>query len=151
MVSEGDLVRVSGVYTEYYGMTQIGSPTVTVTGTAEAPTPIDVSDPCEVGTDGPSAEALEGMLVRVTELDVTNSNPDEPSDYGEFEVNECLRIDDQLSDVLVPQPAEGAYFSALTGILAYTYGHTKLEPGTTWNTKFSEIVGLFLIFFRAAA
>ena len=47
---------------------------------------------------------------------------------GEFELDECLRVDDQLSDVLVPQPPEGTTYTTLTGVLTYTYGHAKLEP-----------------------
>jgi len=109
-------------------MTQIGSPTVTVTGAASIPEPVDVDDACSVGTDGALAEALEGMLIRVSDIDVTNSNPDAPSDYSEFEVNECLRVDDQLSEVLVPQPEEGTHFTSLSGVLTYTYGNSKLEP-----------------------
>ena len=127
-VAVGDRVRVTGVYSEYYGLSQIGSPTVAVIGSLPVPDTIDVADACAIGTDGALAELLEGMLVRVTEVTVTSANPDAPSDYGEFEVNGCLRIDDQLSDVLIPQPPEGATYSALSGVLTYTYGNTKLVP-----------------------
>ena len=70
------------------------------------------------------------------DLTVTDSNPDAPDDYGELEVNGCLRIDDQISDVLVPQPDEGATLSSMRGILTFSYGHHKLLPGgaedVTW-------------------
>ena len=127
-VSAGDIISVSGVYSEYYGLSQIGDPEVTVTSTDGSVTPIAIDEACDVGTGGVLAEPLEGMVVTVSDVAVTNSNPDAPSDYGEFEINECLRVDDQLSDVLVPQPPEGTTYSTLTGVLTYTYGHAKLEP-----------------------
>ena len=127
-VNVGDVITVSGVYSEYYGLSQIGGPEITVTGTGESVEPIVVETTCDVGTDGPLAEPLEGMVVSVSDVAVTNSNPDAPSDYGEFELDECLRVDDQLSEVLVPQPPEGTTYSTLTGVLTYTYGHAKLEP-----------------------
>ena len=116
------------MYSEYYGLSQLDSDDVTVTGVAPVMVPIDVTDPCSVATDGASAELYESMLIRVFDLTVSDSNPDAPSDYGEFEVNDCLRIDDQLSDVLIPQPSVGTTYSALSGVLTYTYGHAKLVP-----------------------
>jgi hypothetical protein len=70
----------------------------------------------------------ENMLVRVSDLTVTNSNPDSPDDFGEFEVGDCLRIDDQLTDILVPQPPIGTHFSHIAGVHTFTYGHAKIEP-----------------------
>jgi len=99
-----------------------------VTSTGGSVEAISIADTCEVGTGGALAEPLEGMVVTVSGVAVTSSNPDAPSDYGEFELDECLRVDDQLSDVLVPQPPEGTTYSTLTGVLTYTYGHAKLEP-----------------------
>jgi len=127
-VSAGDHIDVSGIYSEYYGLSQLGSVTVTIIGTGTLPSPIIVEDPCSIGTDGDLAEAYESMRVRVAEVTVTNSNPDAPDDYGEFELDDCLRVDDQLSDVLIPQPPVGTYFSELSGVLTYTYGHAKIEP-----------------------
>ena len=127
-VSVGDVISVSGVYSEYYGLSQIGDPEVTVTSTDGSVEPIAIDEACDAGTGGALAEPLEGMVVTVSDVAVTSSNPDAPSDYGEFELDECLRVDDQLSDVLVPQPPEGTTYTTLTGVLTYTYGHAKLEP-----------------------
>ena len=73
-------------------------------------------------------ELYESMRVQVNDITVTNANPDEPDDYGEFEANGCLRFDDQLSDVLIPQPAVETTFSALRGVLTYTHGNAKIVP-----------------------
>ena len=135
-VSIGDLIDVVGTYDEYYSLSQIKNPTVTVKGEAEVPEPHLAAHPCDVATEGADAEPLESMRVEVVDLTVTDSNPDAPDDYGELEVNGCLRIDDQISDVLVPQPDEGATLSSMRGILTFSYGHHKLLPGgaedVTW-------------------
>jgi predicted extracellular nuclease len=127
-VAAGDVITVSGVYSEYYGLSQIGSPEIEITGTSELPTPVDIADTCSIGTDGTASEGLENMVVRVSHVTVSNANPDAPDDYQEFELNSCLRVDDQLSDVLVPQPVEGTYFNQISGVLSYTYGNAKLAP-----------------------
>ncbi len=124
----GDVLTVSGVYSEYYGLAQISGPDITVTGSAAVPAPIDVSDACAIATDGSASESLESMVVRVSSVTVTDANPDAPDDYQEFEVASCLRVDDQLSEVLVPQPSVGSFFSQLSGVLTFGYGHAKLLP-----------------------
>jgi len=127
-VAIGDEVTVSGVYSEYYGLSQIGDPEVTVTDTGRTVEPIVIASTCDIGTGGVLAEPLEGMVVTVNDVTVTDSNPDAPADYGELELDECLRVDDQLSEVLVPQPPEGTTYSALSGVLTYTYSHAKIVP-----------------------
>ncbi len=125
-VSVGDVVRVSGTYDEYYDLTELTSPTVTVTGTGVVPDPITV-DPCDVGTGGSLAEPYEGMLLVVTDVSVTNANPDDPGDYDEFEVGGCLRVDDFLWDAL-DQPAGSPTYASVTGVLNYSFENFKLAP-----------------------
>ncbi len=125
-VAVGDIVDVSGAYTEYYGLTELTDATAFVTGTAPAPDPLEVS-PCDIATDGVTAEAYESMLLRIRDTTVTLVNPDDPSDYDEFEVGGCLRIDDFLYDAL-DQPALGTAYAQITGLLSYGYDNTKLGP-----------------------
>jgi cytosine/adenosine deaminase-related metal-dependent hydrolase len=125
-VSVGDVVTVTGTYEEYYGLTELTSPTVSVTGTAVVPDPIAV-DACDVGTGGSRAEALEAMLLVVEDVTVTTTNPDDPSDYDEFEVDGCLRVDDFLWDDL-DQPAGFPSYVSITGVLNYSFDNAKLAP-----------------------
>jgi cytosine/adenosine deaminase-related metal-dependent hydrolase len=125
-VSVGQSVQVDGTYIEYYGLTELTSPTVTVLGAASVPAPVEV-DACDVATGAPLAEGLEGMLVRVAPASVTDVNPDSPSDYDEFEVNGCLRVDDWLYDAL-DNPEAGAAWSTIDGVVVYTFGNSKLAP-----------------------
>ena len=128
-VSVGQRIDVVGIYDEYYSLSQIKSPTITLTGTAGVPAPQVPADPCDVATGGSDAEGWESVTVEVHDLSVSDSNPDAPDEYGEFEVNGCLRIDDQLSDAHVLYPAEGTTYATIRGILTYSYGHHKLLPG----------------------
>jgi len=78
-VSEGDLVDVDGEIQEFFGLTEIGSATVTVTGTWAVPSPVllDASVPSPDST-APSCsieyECYEGMLVEIADGTVTGPN-----------------------------------------------------------------------------
>ena len=125
----GSIVTVSGEYEEYYDLAELKNATVTVTGTTTPLAPIEISDACSIGTDGADAEKYESMLLRVSNVTVTSSNPDGSDDYNEFEVGGCLRIDDGLCpDCYADQPAVDTTYSSITGILTYTYGNFKLLP-----------------------
>jgi cytosine/adenosine deaminase-related metal-dependent hydrolase len=126
-VSPGDVVTVEGVYEDYYGLAELNDVTsVTVTGTAEVPAPIEV-DACDIATGGALADALESMLVTVGAVEVTNANVDDPEDYEEFEVAGCLRVDDMLY-AYGDQPAVGTPYTALTGVAVYSFENAKLAP-----------------------
>ena len=124
----GVQVSITGVYEEYFGLSEITSPSVTVGASATLPDPVVIADPCTIGTGGSMVSAYQSMRVEVSDVTVTNSNPDDPDDYGEFEVDDCLRFDDQISEVLVPQPDVGTAFSAIRGVLTFTYDNAKVVP-----------------------
>ena len=131
-VVSGQIVTVQGTYEEYYGLTEIKNASITVTGTTDPIIPIEVTDPCSIGTNGSMAEPLEAMLVTVNNTTVTNDNPDDPNDYNEFEVNDCLRIDDLIcqTSCYEEQPSVGTTFEKISGILNYSYSHHKVLPRT---------------------
>jgi hypothetical protein len=64
----------------------------------------------------------------VTDAVVTVTNPDAPSDYDETELAGALRLDDLLDPELDNGFAPGAAFSAVTGVLGYSFDHRKLMP-----------------------
>ncbi|HCH63601.1 MAG: hypothetical protein CL927_02195 [Deltaproteobacteria bacterium] len=124
-VVEGDLVTIAGTYEEYYDLSEITGPTVTVTGSAPLPDPI-VVDPCDVGTGGADAEAYESMLLRVEGVRVTDANPDGTEDFGEMEVDGCLRIDDAM-DATYDRTLDVGY-TYIQGPLHYAFSNSKLRP-----------------------
>jgi len=68
---------------------------------------------------------LEGVLVRVLDVETTHTWPDCPHDYGEFEVTGGLRIDDMGAHWTAHL---GDTFASITGPLHYTFGNYKIEP-----------------------
>ena len=125
-VAIGDVVDVTGTYTEYSGESEINDAVVTRVSAGTALLPDTVSS-ADVSTTGAMAEPYEGVLVRIEAVTVTNANPDAPSDYNEFSVTGNLRVDDAFYRIL-PDPVVGDAFLRITGILRYTYSNTKLEP-----------------------
>ncbi|MEQ1565132.1 MAG: hypothetical protein ABMA64_05800 [Myxococcota bacterium] len=124
----GDQVDVTGTYAEYYGLTELEVTSASTTGTGTVQ-PLQV-DPCDVATSGPDAERYESMLIEVGPVSVTDAQPD-TSDFNEFVVDGCLRVDDFLCPTCwLDQPAVGTSYSALTGPLYYSFANTKLVPRT---------------------
>ena len=104
------------------------------------PQPIDV-DPSEIAINGTRAWALEGSLVRVRNVQVTNANPEPgPGDgidgapTNEFVVTGGLVINDFILSPLA-QPQEGDSFSEITGILRYANNTFKLEPRNAGDVR----------------
>lgn len=129
-VEVGDVVSVEGTYEEYYDLAEIYDSTTTVTGSSSLPDPVEVGDPCAIATGGADAERYESMLVKVGAVSVSDANPDTPSDYNEFEVGGCLRIDDLLwpSGSTWLDRTVGTSYGSITGILNYNYDNFKIEP-----------------------
>jgi hypothetical protein len=128
-VAVGNQVWVAGRYREHFGLSELTEPVaaiedLTVRLSIE---PIDV-EPAEVATGGALAEAYESMLVRVTNVSVTNPNPDLPKDYDELAVTSGLRIDDGLFPDLDNAYPAGTSFASIAGILEYSFGNSKLLP-----------------------
>ena len=122
----GTIVTVQGEYVEWYSLAELKNTTVTTTGTQAAIDPLLITDVCSVVTNG---EPFESMYVRVENVTVTNQNPDAPEDYDEFEVDGCLRVDNQIcADCWPDQPAVGTAYSEITGVLTYSFGNYKLLP-----------------------
>ena len=121
----GDRLTVAGRMDDYFGMTEIEANMVQRTAVGqEVPLPEIVAS-ADIGTGGALAEDYEGVLVRVLDPVVTDTNPDAPSDFGEFEVDGVLRVDDMFT---LYEPTPGETFLCMTGPLNYAYSHFKLEP-----------------------
>jgi hypothetical protein len=116
---------------DFFGQRQLTNATVTVTApSGTVPAPVVVA-PAMVATGGMRAAALEGVLVRVENVTVTNPTPPpaggEVAPTNEFEVDGSLRVDDALF-LLSPQPTMGERFASITGVLTYARENFKLLP-----------------------
>ncbi len=129
-VTVGQRVTVTGRYVEYFGLTELTVPVVTVEETLAALPfpPLVVSDPATIATGGALAEGLESMLVVVRNVVVVTQNPDAPRDYDELVVTGGLRLDDALWPDLDNTFPPGAAFTSVAGVVAFSFGNAKLLP-----------------------
>jgi hypothetical protein len=124
----GARVTVDGTVTNFLGQLELDTVinvTVTSTGPAEVPAPIDVTY-AEIKTGGARAATLEGVVVKlgqgaVSAVDAANV---------EFTLTagaDSLVVDDFIFAV-GPQPVVGDAYTSMTGILAFRQMASKLEP-----------------------
>jgi hypothetical protein len=147
-VKVGDVLDLSGSYSEYFENTQVYLNTAEIVGTAAVPEPFVPDYPSYLATNGPLAEMFESVLVRVNDVRTSNTQPDCPFDYGEFEVTGGVRVDDmgyqwKASDTCSRTCARlGDAFASITGPLLFTFGNHKIEPRTEADVVFTAKGGI---------
>jgi hypothetical protein len=124
----GDIVDVTGVYTEYFGLVEITNPSVAIIDTG-SPLPFAplLVDPASIATGGPQAEPYEAMLLQVDDVVITVQNAD-GMDFDEFVVTGGLRINDTNYLALDNMCPVGSVFASIVGTLDFSFANTKLEP-----------------------
>jgi hypothetical protein len=156
-LKNGDSVSVTGTVQEQFDVTRINvtAPVVVrATGLPE-PEPVSLTTGAfkfGVPNGSPTAEPYEGMLVRFTNVDVTNLSPTF-SDPTEFSVDDSsgaivVRRDGKNSYTNIEaEVANGKTFiplnkriSSLTGIIYYSYNQYKIAPRT--DADFGTITGV---------
>ena len=144
-VQIGNQVTVSGVYEEFFDLSEITSPTVTVddSGTDLPLSPIEFPDPSDLATGSAQAEQWESMLVQVGPVTIVTQNPDDPDDFDEFTVTGNLRIDDTVSDGVVDEGLNndcpvGSEFTSIVGIEGFSFGNYKLQPRDAADVAFVD-------------
>src|SRR5262249_35609436 len=87
--------------------------------------------PAQIATGGTLASLLEGVIVQVTNVDVTDvmpvPGPADKAPTNEFVVADVLRVDDLLY-LVNPPPFPGLNYASLTGGLALRNGNSKIGP-----------------------
>ncbi len=128
----GDRIKVTGTKAVFFGQTQLAGVTgFTKLSSGNAlPAPLEVL-PSAVIKDGARQKALEGVLISVINVTVTNATPTpgnaDKAPYNEFEITGGLRINDFMY-LITPQPAAGATFNKITGVLRWANDMSKIEP-----------------------
>ncbi|WNG33510.1 DUF4215 domain-containing protein [Archangium violaceum] len=128
----GNRIRIeNAVLKQFRGQLELVSAFITVLDDDlihEVPAPVSVT-PDEVVTGGSRAEALEGVLVQLTDVVVTKQD----AAYGEFFVNtkgsnsDGVYVDDFFFKVS-PLPAVGTEFHRVRGVLTWRNSNSKVEP-----------------------
>lgn len=131
----GSYIQIVGSVKTHFGQRQLEKieQVVNLTVTASVSAPIDVLS-TDIALNGPRAWALEGSLVRISNVEVTNATPTPGPGDGldgvatyEYEVSGGLIINDFIYTGL-PQPAAGDQYAEITGFLRYANNTFKLEP-----------------------
>ncbi len=124
----GDLVKLKGDISEYFGMTEIKNlAPAEILSSNNIVEPITVTAASISGDCRVWVEKYEGMLVRLVNVDVTQST----NENGQWFVSDwtgSAMMDGYMFDGDWPQPEYGTHFISITGVLHYSYGTYKLMP-----------------------
>jgi hypothetical protein len=130
----GDVLAVTADHVEYYCMTELKATAVQVTGTGPVPLPLTVS-PADLdnksATKAQTAEPLEGVLVRMSNVTVSNASVpgSDGKDHGMFEVEGKVVVDTWAFDVTYGDARlAGDVFDEIVGIVVYSYGQYVVQP-----------------------
>ena len=124
----GDQVKLKGDISEYFGMTEmknIVSTEILSSGVSVEPVTVtasSVSGDCRVWV-----EKYEGMLVRIVNVEVTQS-ANKDGQWFASDYTGTAMIDGYMFDGDWPLPEYGTHFISITGVLHYSYGKYKLMP-----------------------
>ena len=131
MLSTTSSIRLAGTTNDFFGQRQLNVVTeVTILGAVAPIVPLPVVA-VDVSTEGRRAARLEGVLLSLYDVVVTDVMP--PPGEGdrvptsEFAVTGGLLIDDFFF-VIEPTPALGSTFARLDGVLRLGNANMKLEP-----------------------
>ncbi|HVW27286.1 MAG TPA: amidohydrolase family protein [Polyangiaceae bacterium] len=113
------------------GETELSGPLLSTVSTSNTNVAPVVVAPSDVATGGARAAALEGALVEVDGVTVTDANPapgaGDQAPTNEFAVDAGLRVDDYFYTVS-PAPGVGTRFGRIVGVLRSANGNSKIEP-----------------------
>lgn len=97
-------------------------------GTGQLPTPPIVTA-SELSTDDDAARAYEGVVVRVVDGTVTDTEPC----IGEFTLDDTVRVDDRFVPDALQTPAAGAVIAEVDGVVVFANDEYELAPTIPFN------------------
>ncbi len=125
--SRGDSITLTGMVSEYYGLTEIdpGSYQIHATGRPE-PEPIKVTSADLAGGCSALGESFEGVLVRIEKVVVT----EDLNQYGEWYVSDDGGVTEcQIDDKCFPyDPTVGEAIESITGVVTYDFEKYEINP-----------------------
>ena len=127
----GDSIEIDGVVSDFFGQTQLSDSTFALLASGRQLPPFVAGTPAELATGGAREAELEGALVEVGRVEVTDDDPEpgagDSRPTNEYIVDGALRVND-LFHVTTPLPSNGQKIGFIRGILRHANGHSKLEP-----------------------
>ena len=128
--SVGDEVTFAATVLEYYSFTELTDLIgFSVSSSGNAVTPKDITTGELAAGCTIIGEALEGMLVRVTDIEVV-AESDENGQWYVDNINGTglCQIDDGMFDGTPPTPAAGTHFTAIIGVVDYSFDEYAILP-----------------------
>ncbi|MFO0554971.1 MAG: thrombospondin type 3 repeat-containing protein [Polyangiaceae bacterium] len=124
----GNRVAIDGAVQDFFGELEIsGVSAVTITSATVEPPPAPISVPISaVTTGGPQAAQLEGVIVTVSDLTVTQPM-NAFNEYTVIDGTGALLVDD-LMYLTSPAPAANDFYTSISGIVAFRNSASKLHP-----------------------
>ena len=126
----GDEVTFAATVLEYYSFTELTDLIgFSVSSSGNAVTPKDITTGELAAGCTFIGEALEGMLVRVTDVEVV-AESDENGQWYVDNINGTglCQIDDGMFDGTPPTPAAGTHFTAIIGVVDYSFDEYAILP-----------------------
>ncbi|KAK4045130.1 hypothetical protein OUZ56_032538 [Daphnia magna] len=130
-VAVGNKVTIVGKYEEIFTMSHVTGAQVTVvdagTNLPIAPVAVNAAD---VTTNGASAERYEGMLCSINgPISGSMLNADANGDFDEFQINNVLRVDDDLAVAAIDNTYPVATtFPKMVGVCGISFSNRKIWP-----------------------
>ncbi len=125
----GTRVRLRGEVIEFFTLTELVPQRpdgIEIIRQGDPPTPILVADPTRIADGGDLAEPLESALLELRDLQVAETAPDCPSDFGMFTATGDLRVGDEAEHGY--EAKRGDVLPRLVGVLHFSFEHFKLYP-----------------------
>lgn len=128
----GDVLSIKAEHIEYYCMSELSLESFVVVGSVTVAEPLTIN-PQDLGTQTPgTAEPLEGVLVQILDVTVTNANPDGTKDYGHFQVTGDVIVGNDFGLAYMNKDTSGRtvgdQFAKIVGVVKYDYGQYLLMP-----------------------
>ncbi len=145
--ARGDYVMVEADVSEYYGLTELANPNVTILSSGNTvPTPLLIATGDLAGGCNAGSEAYEGVLAAVCFVSCVQDT----NQYGEWYVDDYAKTRCQIDDdMYFYDPYLGQPFMGITGVVDYSYDEYELLPRVAEDI--CEAVAVELASFEAAA
>lgn len=125
----GEEVEVTGIYDEYYDLSELKNVTWTVKGTKTVPTPEAVAA-ADIATSGSKGEEYEGVLVEISGFKVDEIVKDKSGNGVAVKDNTTgMLLDYELFDFFASDPPTvGTTYTTVKGALTYSFDDFRILP-----------------------
>jgi hypothetical protein len=126
-VTVDDALDIQGYFDSYQGTDELVEAEIVTRDPGAPYAPLLV--PLASAADGSAkAAGLASLFIRIENVEVAATNPDDPNDYDETALLGGLRLDDLVYPELDNTFAVGTRFASVSGNLGFSFAHQKLFP-----------------------